>query len=166
MSTSGKERGLELAVVGVQSEAQEAREESVVYGSEAWFAHVVGLPNWGLDLRKDVNHVSNKDLLFLFEDKVSRKDYSWEQCKSKAVRRMEELYKLLFQVSSMPKDGYVCESFTKAIVSKVLTFTTMNWVLLVEEKWHRKSRNGEVVLYQEREQEQSYKVVVLEKLNS
>ena len=68
-----------------------------MHGSEAWFAEVVGLPNWGLDPRKDVNHVSNKDLLVLFEDKVSHKEYSWNQCKSSSVKkRMEELYKPLF----------------------------------------------------------------------
>ena len=64
-------------------------------------------------------------------------------------KRMEELYKPLFQVNCMPKDGYVCESFTRAVVSEVLTFTNMNWALLVEEKWRGKVENGEVVSYRE-----------------
>ena len=73
MSTSGEERGLDLAAVGAQSEEEQACEESVLLGSAAWFAEVVGLPNRGLDPRKGVNHVSNKDLLVLFQDKVSPK---------------------------------------------------------------------------------------------
>ena len=76
MSTSGEERGLELAAVGAQSEEEQAREESMLHGSAVWFAEVVGLPNWGLNPRKDVNYVSNKDLLVLFQDKVSHKGYA------------------------------------------------------------------------------------------
>ena len=118
MSTSGDEQQQQLVVYMAHSEAEETScEDLLVHGSEAWFAEVVGLPNWSLDPRKDVNHVSNKDLLVLFEDKVSHKGYSWKQCKSLSVKkRMEELYKPLFQVNSMPKDGYVCESFTRAVV--------------------------------------------------
>ena len=44
MSTSGEEHGLDLIAVGAQSEEEQAREESVVHGSAAWFAEVVGLP--------------------------------------------------------------------------------------------------------------------------
>ena len=77
---------------------------------------------------------------------------------------MEQLYPLLFQVPSMPKDGYVCESFTRAIVSKVLMFTSMNWVLLAEEKWQGKSGKGEVVCYQVLEEEQIYKTAFLDKM--
>ena len=79
MSTLGDEQQQQLVVYRAQSEAEEtSRGDSLVHGSEAWFAKVVGLPNWGLDPRKDVNHVSNKDLLVLFEDKVSHKGYSWK----------------------------------------------------------------------------------------
>ena len=167
MSTSGEERGHDIVAVGAQSEEEQAREESVLYGSAAWFAEVVGLPNWGLDPRKDVNHVSNKDLLVLFQDKVSHKGYVWEQCKSEAVkRRMEQMYPPLFQVASMPKDGYVCESFARAVVSEVLMFTSMNWALLGEEKWRGKSGHGEVVCYRESGEEKTYKAVVLERIAS
>ena len=76
MSTLGEERGLDLAAVGAQSKEKEAHGESIVYGSATWFAEVVGLPNWGLDPRKDVNHVSNKDLFVFFQDKVSYKGYA------------------------------------------------------------------------------------------
>ena len=60
-----------------------------------------------------MNHVYNKDLHMLFEDKVSHKGYAWERCKSEKVKnRMEQLYRPLFQVSTMPKDGY---TFKEAI---------------------------------------------------
>ena len=79
MLTSSDEHQHQLVVYGMQSEAKEThRGDSLVHRSEAWFAEVVGVLNWGLDLRKDVNHVSNKDLLILFEDKVSHKGYSWK----------------------------------------------------------------------------------------
>ena len=165
MSTSGEERGLDLVAVGAQSEEEQTREESVVHGSAAWFAEVVGLPNWGLDPRKDVNNVSNKDLLVLFLNKVSLKGYAWEQCKSEAMkRRLEQMYPPLFQVASMPKDGYVCESFARNVVSEVLMFTNMNWALLDEEKWRGKSGHGEVVCYKESREEKTYKAVVLERI--
>ena len=79
---------------------------------------------------------------------------------------MEELYKPFFQVTCMPKDGYVCESFTRALVSKVLTFSNMNWALFAKEKWHGKVENGDIVLYREAGEELTYKKMVLDKLNS
>ena len=168
MSTLGDEQQQQLVVYRAHSEAEEtSRGDLLVHGSEAWFAEVVGLPNWGLDPRMDVNHVSNKDLLILFEDKVSHKGYFWKQCKSSSVKkRMEELYKPLFQVNSMPKDGYMCESFTRAVVVEVLTSSNMNWALLAEEKWCGKVGNGEVVPYREAGEELTYKRIMLNKLNS
>ena len=78
MSTSGDEQQQQLIVYRAQSEAEEtSRRGLLVHGSKRWFAEVVGLPDWGLDPRKDVNHGSNKDHLVLFEDKVSHKGYSW-----------------------------------------------------------------------------------------
>ena len=98
MLTLGDEHQHQLVVYRTQSEVEETHcGDSLVHGSKAWFAKVVGLPNWCLDPRKDVNHVSNNDLLVLFEDKVSYEGYSWKQCKSSSVKkRMEELYKPLF----------------------------------------------------------------------
>ena len=52
---SSEERGLDLAAIGAQSKEEQAREESMVHGSATWFAEVVGLPNWGLNPRKDVS---------------------------------------------------------------------------------------------------------------
>ena len=83
-----------------------------------------------------MNHMYNKDLYMLREDKILHKGYSWKRCKSEKVKkRMEQLYRLLFQVPAMPKDKYVCESFTCTVVSKVLFFTSINWAKLIEEKW-------------------------------
>ena len=39
-------------------------------GSEAWFLKVVGLQNWSIDPRKDMNHINKKDLQMLFEDRI------------------------------------------------------------------------------------------------
>ena len=60
----------------VQSKSSSPDVNNLVVGSEAWFAEVVGLQNWGIDPQKDVNHIYNKDLHLLFEDKVSHKGYS------------------------------------------------------------------------------------------
>ena len=79
---------------------------------------------------------------------------------------MEEHYKLLFQVTCMPKDGHVCESFTRAVISEVLTFTNMNWALLAEDKWCGKVGNGDMVPYGEAGEVMTYKKVVLDKLSS
>ena len=111
----------------MQSKSSSLDVNNLLVGSEAWFAEVVGLQNWGIDPRKDVNHVYNKDLYLLFEDKVSYKGYSCERCKSEKVkRRLQQLYLRLFQVLTMPKDGYVCESLTRAVISEVLYFTSIN----------------------------------------
>ena len=79
---------------------------------------------------------------------------------------MEELYKPLFQVSYMPKDGYVCERFTRAKVSEVLTFNNMNWTLLTEKKWRGKVGNGDIVPYRETSEVLTYKAMILKKMNS
>ena len=71
--------------------------------------------------------MKNLDLQQVFGDKVPMKGYSYFNCKSKKLkRRMEELYKPLFQQPELPKEGYVPESFAKAAVSKALHFTSIN----------------------------------------
>ena len=47
----------------------------------------------------------------------------------------------------------------------MLTFSNMNWALLVEEKWRGKVGNGEVVSYKEVGEELTYKRIILNKLN-
>ena len=75
MSTSGDEHQQQLVVYKMQSEAEETSHgDSLVHWSEAWFAEVVGLPNWGLDPRKDVNHVSNKDIWFYLRTRFLTRD--------------------------------------------------------------------------------------------
>ena len=81
------EHHLDLADSLVQSKSSLPDVNNLVVESEAWFAEVVGLQNWRIDPKKDVNHVYNKDLHLLFEDKVSHKGYSWERCKSEKVKR-------------------------------------------------------------------------------
>ena len=50
-------------------------------GSVHWFHEVVGLQNWGIDPIKDLNHVTNEDLLVIFEEKVQYKGYSYLKCR-------------------------------------------------------------------------------------
>ena len=76
MEHSEDEHHLDIVESLTQSKSSSPEVNNLVVGSEAWFAEVVGLQNWGIDPRKDVNHVYNKDLQLLFEDKVSHKGYS------------------------------------------------------------------------------------------
>ena len=76
MEHSEDEHHLNIVESLTQSKSSSPDVNNLVVGSEAWFAQVVGLQNWGIDPRKDVNHVYNKDLQLLFEDKVSHKGYS------------------------------------------------------------------------------------------
>ena len=139
--------------------------QDLLMESEAWFGQVVGLQNWSIDPRKDVNHVYNKDLLLLFQDKVSHKGYSWKSYKFEKVRNMmKQLYKPLFQILAMPKDGYVSESFTHAVVSGVFYFTSINWALLGEKKWRAKTNHKEVIVYNEGVENVTYNNVIVEKL--
>ena len=134
-------------------------------GSEVWFEQVVGLQNWGIDPRKDVNHDYNKDLQLLFQDKVSHKGYSWESYKSKKVENMmEQFYKPLFPIPAMPKDGYVSENFIRTVVSQIFYFTNINWTLLGEEKWRAKTNHKEVIVYNKRVKNVTYNSIIVEKL--
>ena len=56
----------------------------------------------------------------------------------------------------MPKDGYVCESFTCAVISEVLYFTSINWARLGEEKCRAKTSHGDVILYTDIEDELTF----------
>ena len=97
MEHSEDDYHLEFVDSLMQSKSSSPDVNNLVVGSEAWFAEVVGLQNWGIDPWKDVNHVYNKDLQLLFENKVSHKGYSWERCKfEKVKRRLQQLYPPLF----------------------------------------------------------------------
>ena len=97
MEQSKDEHHLDLVDSLVQSKSSSPDVNNLVVGSEAWFAEVVGLQNWGIDPWKDVNHVYNEDLHLLFEDKMSHKGYSWERCKlEKVKRKLQQLYLPLF----------------------------------------------------------------------
>ena len=103
---------------------------SLEIGCEDCFREVVGLQNWGIDSLRDINPVKNQDLQQIFGEKVPMKGYSYLNCKSKKLkRRMEELYKPLFQQLELPKEGYIPESFARAVVSEALHFTSINWAV-------------------------------------
>ena len=128
---------------------------------------MVGLQNWGIDSLRDINHVKNQDLYQIFGDKVPMKGYSYLNCKSKKLkRRMEELYKPLFQQPEMPKEGYVLESFTRAALSEALHFTSINWVRLAAKKWQIRDAPSAVIQYEEGEENLTYQSVVLTSLEA
>ena len=71
--------------------------EGPSYRSEDWFTRVVDLPNWRIDMLKDINHVCNNNLFEIFGDKVAKKGYSYLSCKSKVIKkRLEQLYSAIF----------------------------------------------------------------------
>ena len=76
---------------------------------------------------KDINHVKNQDLQWVFGDKVQMKGYSYHKCKSKRLkRRVEELYRPMFQQLDLPKEGYIPESFARAAVFESFHYTSIN----------------------------------------
>ena len=122
----------------------------------------MGLQNWGIDPLRDINHVKNQDLQQIFGEKVPMKGYSYLNCKSKKLkRRMEKLYKPLFQQPDLPKEGYVPESFARAAVSETLHFTSINWARLAAEKWQIRDAPNQIIQYKEGEENLTYKSVVL-----
>ena len=133
-------------------------------GSEDWFKDVVGLQNWGIDLLKDINHIKNSDLVEVFVDKVYNKGYTYFSCRSKKLKSIiEELYRAVFQ-SELPKEGFLPESFARAIVSEVLHFTNINWARLAIEKWRRKGISNQAIVYMEGGENVTYQTVVLSTL--
>ena len=133
-------------------------------GSEAWFVERVGLPSWRINPLRDLHHVKNEDLLQFFEEKVPNKGYCIFKCKSEKVKeRMLELYKSFLQEKSLPH-GYFPESFVRAVGSKVLFSTPINWAHLAGEKWRGKFLSTNIILYYERGEGQTYKSAILESL--
>ena len=85
------------------------------------------------------------------------KGHSYLNCKSeKLMRRMEELYKPLFQQPEMSNIGYLPESFARAAVSEVLYFTSINWARLAAEKWRIRDAPSEIIHYNEGEVNLTY----------
>ena len=124
-------------------------EEEVNIGLEKWFAKTVELPNWGINPLQDLFHVKNTDLFDVFQRKVSYKVYKLAECKSSKVKsRMEELWGPIFQCS-LPNKGYTPKSFFKAIVSKVLYSTTVDWAKLAFAKWRAKPLPAKIYYYAE-----------------
>ena len=136
-------------------------------GSEDWFREVVGLQNWRIDPLKDINHVKNQDLQRVFGDKVQMKGYSYHKCKSKRLkRRVEELYKPMFQQPDLPKEGYIHESFARADVSESFYYTSINWARLAAEKWRIRDAPTEVIVYKKGGEEVTFGSVILSNLKS
>ena len=52
----------------------------------------------------------------------------------------------------MPKEGYVPESFARAVVSEALHFTSINWERLDAKKWQIRDARSTVIQYKEGEE--------------
>ena len=79
--------------------------------------------------------------------------------------RIEELYRPVFQLE-LSKEGFLLESFTRAIVSEVLHFTSINWARLAIEKWRGKEVSNRAIVYMEGSDNVTYKTVILGTLQS
>ena len=69
-----------------KSRGKGSSDQELQIGTKKWFAEVVGLSNWGINLRRDLSHVKNGDLLEAFQRKVSYKGYQLVECKSLKVK--------------------------------------------------------------------------------
>ena len=98
---------------------------------------------------------------------MQMKGYSYLNCKSKRLkRRLEELYKPMFQQPDLPKEGYIPESFARAAVFEALHYTSINWVRLATGKWRTRQEPTEVIVYNEGDQEVIYNSMILSTLKS
>ena len=122
------------------------------------------MPNWGINPLRDLSHVQNGDLLEAFQRKISHKGYQLAECKSPKVKaRMEELWEAVFQCK-LPESGFMPESFTRAVVSKVIYSTNIDWAKLACAKWRAKSRPAKLYRYSEGGEHLTYTKVILGKL--
>ena len=113
------------SVIGLETMEATSKQELQI-GSDIWFAEVVGLPNWGINPLRNLSHVKNADILEIFQRKVSHKGYQIFECKSDKVKsRMEELWEPLFRCKP-PENGFIPESFTRAVISEVLYSTNID----------------------------------------
>ena len=150
--------------MGIESREGASSDPEVQIGTDKWFAKVVGLPNWGINPLRDLFHLKNGDLLELFQRKVSHKGYQISECKSAKVKaRMDELWEPIFQ-RKQPESGYMPKSFTRAVVSKVLYSTNIDWAKLACAKLKAKSRPTKIYMYLEGGEQLTYKIVILQRL--
>ena len=139
-------------------------EQELQLGLESWFAEVVGLPNWGINPLRDLSHVKNADILEVFQRKVFHRGYQIRECKSAKVKsRMEEMWEPIFQCKP-PGTGFMPESFTRAVISKVLYSTNIDWAKLASAKWRAKTRPARIYRYTEDGNQLTYKKVILQNL--
>ena len=78
--------------VETRSEVKMGEKQDLKTRSKRWFVEIVGLPNWGINLVRDLFHAKDGDLFEVFQKKVSHKGYQLSEYKSMRVKeRMEEL---------------------------------------------------------------------------
>ena len=67
-------------------------------------------PSW------DCNHILDEKVIAIFGAKLKCRGYQYSKAKAEDVKaRFEELYLVVYQSQKMPRDGYVIESFVKAV---------------------------------------------------
>ena len=158
----------EIGIESMQTKSggKGASDQELQIGTENWFAEVVVLSNWKINPLRDLSHVKNGDLLEAFQRKVSHKGYQLAECKSSKVKaRMEELWEAIFQCK-LPESGFMPESFTRAVLSKVLYSTNIDWAKLACPKWRAKSRPTKIYKYTEGGEHLTYMKVILHRLES
>ena len=133
-------------------------------GSKSWFAEVVGLLNWGINPLRDLSHVKNANILEVFQRKVSHKGYQIKECKlAKVKSRMEKMWEPIFQCKP-PESGFMPESFTRAVISKVLYSMNIDWAKLASAKWRAKTRLAKIYRYTKGGNQLTCKKVILQNL--
>ena len=118
-------------------------------GTEAWFATVVTIPCGGVDPSRDCNHVSDEQIRLC--EKIKCKGYQYSE---DVKARFEELYPVVYQSKMMPRNGFVTESFVRAILLEVCHHNRMNWALFASERWAQKKsghKEGNPILYYKEE---------------
>ena len=135
--------------------SSEQGEQQGEIGTEAWFATIAKLPCGGLDPSRDCNHVSDEEIIAMFGDKLKGRGYQYSEAKAMDVKaRFEELYPVVYQSKRMPRDGFVTESFVRAVLSEVCHHNRMNWALFASERWAQKKsghRKGDPILINKEE---------------
>ena len=130
-------------------------------GTTAWFAVVIGFKNWGLDPLKDLHHVTNKDLVDIFGEKVDNKGYFYHECKLALFKsRIMELYLAFSQMKDMR--DFIPQIFVRAVVSEVLHHSIIDWAKLTSEKWRGKSNwSKPPIILQEGGDGKAYNMMVI-----
>jgi hypothetical protein len=114
-------------------------ESEMERGDKMWFRVVVGLPYQGLDPSRDCNHVGDWELETMFGPKKPTRGYDYTDVQLDKIKvRVEQLFLSVYQIDKLPLDGYIPESFARAVQSEICRGYPMNWARFAEERWKQK----------------------------